>query len=357
MTKNKKGTADWLLTRKHFKDLNPTEKQKQEIQKVLDFLNSPKNNIEQILKRQATIKILRSMIKSGVDDLYIRRIIRKQKYCKNKVTLYGMVLLYGKKGYEYWNDYKDKQSKTNTYEYKKQKYGWTKEKFNEYNKSRAVTIDNLILKHGEEKGKEIWNNYINRQRYTNTLEYYYEKYGKENGYKEWILYNSSKSNNLESYIKKHGEEKGKEKFIKFWEKNHYNFYSKISQELFWGIYKELSLYDKQHTYFATLNKEFGRMNGTTYYFYDFVITNKNICIEFNGDVWHANPSIYFPNETPKLLESMGYNITATEIWKKDEIKVDFLKNLGYNVLIVWENDYIKNKDKMIEKCLKEIYDK
>ena len=51
------------------------------------------------------------------------------------------------------------KAKKNTFEYKKEKFGWSPEDFKEFNKSRAVTKENLIKKHGEEKGLEIFNNY------------------------------------------------------------------------------------------------------------------------------------------------------------------------------------------------------
>jgi hypothetical protein len=57
-----------------------------------------------------------------------------------KMTLENMICRYGKtKGTKKWNEYKKKQADTNSYEYKKQKYGWSKQQFNEYNKSRGST--------------------------------------------------------------------------------------------------------------------------------------------------------------------------------------------------------------------------
>lgn len=347
--------ANDLLKRKHYKDLVITENQKIEIQKVLDFLFSSKNKDECILKKQNTLKIMPYMIQAGVDNLFLQRIIRKQKYSKNRVTLYGMLILYGEKGYEYWNNYCKKQSKTNTYEYKKEKYGWTKEQFAEFNKSRAVTKDNLIKRHGSDKGLEIWSNYKEKQKYTNSLEYYYEKYGKDNGYYKWIEYNKSKALTLENFIKKYGNEIGKEKFIEYWDKKHNNFFSNISQELFWCIYKDLKWKDKLHTYFATLNKEFRKYNGSGWYFYDFVITNKNICIEFNGDDWHANPKKYLPDAKIPIYESLGHDIKAREIWENDNEKNAFIKKAGYDIIIVWESDYKNDPDKVIKKCIERIY--
>jgi len=57
---------------------------------------------------------------------------------KRKQTLENMILRYGvDTGTQKWNEYISKQAETNTYEYKRKKYGWTKDEFNEYNKSRS----------------------------------------------------------------------------------------------------------------------------------------------------------------------------------------------------------------------------
>lgn len=57
---------------------------------------------------------------------------------QRKITLQNMISKYGEQiGLEKWNLYCAKQSDTNSYEYKQQKLGWTKEQFDAYNKSRA----------------------------------------------------------------------------------------------------------------------------------------------------------------------------------------------------------------------------
>ena len=84
-------------------------------------------------------------------------------------------------GLRKWKEYCDKQAKSNTFEYKRDKYGWTKEKFDEYNKSRSVTLENLVKKHGEENGLILWRDYCDRQKYTTSLDYFISEYGIDNG--------------------------------------------------------------------------------------------------------------------------------------------------------------------------------
>lgn len=79
-----------------------------------------------------------------------------------------------------------------------------------------------------------------------------------------------------------------------------------------------------------------------------VISNKKI-VEFYGDFWHANPNFYKVGE---CLKYDAFNTTAEKIWKKDKLRVDFLKSMGYDVLVIWENDWIKNKKECIDNIKK-----
>ena len=62
-------------------------------------------------------------------------------------------------GKQKWQEYKNKQAEKNKFEYKQNKFGWTKEKFDEFNKSRAVTLKNMINRYGQEIGNEKWKTY------------------------------------------------------------------------------------------------------------------------------------------------------------------------------------------------------
>lgn len=76
----------------------------------------------------------------------------------------------------------------------------------------------------------------------------------------------------------------------------------------------------------------------------------NIAIEFYGDLWHANPAKY-PDDD-RILPKVG--LPAGDIRKNDKIKEDFLKSIGYHVLIVWEKEWsIKaNKVNLINRIRK-----
>ncbi len=245
----------------------------------------------------------------------------KEKYAiteKNLIKKWGC-----EKGKIKWKEYCEKQSLSNTFEYKKEKYGWSKEEFDKYNKSRSVTLDNLVKRHGEEKGLTIWKEYCDKQKYTTSIEY---------------------------FIKKHGEDKGREIYDNFCKKRMFEFgYSNVSQILF----KKLDEYlINNHTEYYLKNGEKIFYNGKFEYYLDFYIHELDIGVEFNGDMWHANPNKYRPEDIPFPFRKKW---TAQDIWHKDKVKNDFLKTKLKKLIIIWESDLYKDGiDKTILKILEEI---
>lgn len=79
-----------------------------------------------------------------------------------------------------------------------------------------------------------------------------------------------------------------------------------------------------------------------------VIKEKKI-IEFYGDFWHANPSIF--SECKKLYPYGKNAMLVKDIWEKDNIRISYLKN-KYNVLIIWESEWNKHKEKCVDKIRK-----
>jgi len=110
------------------------------------------------------------------------------------MTLDNQVKKYGiDEGHRRWNLYREKQAYTNSFEHKKEKYGWTKEQFDHYNSSRAQTLEKMIERHGETEGVKRWQIYCERQAYTNTKNYFIEKYGPEKGYQKYLEVNKNKA--------------------------------------------------------------------------------------------------------------------------------------------------------------------
>jgi hypothetical protein len=86
---------------------------------------------------------------------------------KSKVTKSTMIRKWGEDdGLCRWENYKLKQAKSNSYEYKRDKHGWTRDQYNEYNKSRGSVgekngmygtsyYDKWVEWYGKEKADEL----------------------------------------------------------------------------------------------------------------------------------------------------------------------------------------------------------
>ncbi len=82
-----------------------------------------------------------------------------------------------------------------------------------------------------------------------------------------------------------------------------------------------------------------------WYMYDLSVGTK--IVEYNGDYWHCNPSKY-----DSLYVNQRTMKTAQQTWEDDKAKNDFAIALGYEVLVIWESDYLKDKEKTIQECIK-----
>lgn len=195
-----------------------------------------------------------------------------------------------------------------------------------------------------------------------------EKYGKEEANKRKKIKKERASQSLsgsgnpmygksvyDTWVEKLGKEEADKRYkqykqtlsdTSFWHKfnkiNKENW-SKISQELFWKIYEEVSPY-YQHIYFGELNHEYGCETNKNF---DFVIKDNKKIIEFNGDRFHANPALYKAHNIPLSF----LKLHANEIWENDKIKLDKARKNGYDIKIIWESDYLKNKETIIKDCI------
>ena len=233
------------------------------------------------------------------------------------VTLNILQKRYGKEeGKKKFEDYKKKQAYSNSFEYKQKKYGWTKEQYDEFNKSRAITLENLQKKYGKKEGKKRFEDYREKQAYIGCkLEYFIEKYGEQAGY---------------DYYQEIGRKKAKGTL-----NNGYSHYSKNSQSYFNKI--KNYLFDIGHNFnmnYATNNGEIFIQDDNNTYFYDCYIKELNLVIEYNGDYWHANPKKYKSTDIIRDKE-------VSDIWKYDKYKESLVKENHYNIEIVWESEEIE----------------
>ena len=128
-------------------------------------------------------------------------------------------------------------------------------------------------------------------------------------------------------------------------------YSAISQDLFFSILSRINNI-KNICFFAENNGEIDIEKDGLIFKPDFVC-KKNI-IEFFGDYWHCNPLIYKDEEKKIRRGSKKYSVKS--IRKIDEFRLNFFKENGYSVMVVWEDNYRKNKEKVINECIKFLLD-
>ena len=81
--------------------------------------------------------------------------------------------------------------------------------------------------------------------------------------------------------------------------------------------------------------------------FSYQIGDHKFAIEYNGDIWHANPTKYNKDDKPNPLDK---NVTAQQIWDHDKLRVDMIKNDGYDLLIVWEDEFMHHRQETIDKC-------
>lgn len=201
--------------------------------------------------------------------------------------------------------------------------------YNEENKNKAI-----------EKMKQTKNE--NPQNENTKIEYYLKQgFSQKEANKKLSERQSTFS--LVKCEQKHGKEKGKSiwlkrqrKWLNSYEKNNY---SKISQELFWSISNRLNNLD--NIYFAELDKNKKKeSNGKNNEYRlkldrlllpDFIDIYKNRIIEFDGIYWHGE---------------IGHGNK-----QRNEDRDKILLENNYKVLHVNENDYKKDKQGTIDKCI------
>lgn len=195
----------------------------------------------------------------------------------------------------------------------------------------------------------------------NTIIDYYIVRGYSIEEAEQALAERQKTFTLEKCIDKHGEIEGTKRWKERQEKWQNTLNNKPLEEIQLINSKKItksrsgpvSKAEKEiYHYLKTLYPEIKqqhhlKINDTkNNYFYDIILGNK--IIEYNGDFWHCNPNIYSEED---LIKRNNTFISAKEIWEKDRKKIEIAKNSGFEVLVIWESDYKKNREEIINKCI------
>jgi len=237
-----------------------------------------------------------------------------------------------------------------------------KENFKDKKWHNGSTLEEYQERHGIEDGYNRWKKRYDKHSYDVSKQRYIDQYGKKLGTK--ICHDLKDNTSKSAFIKRYGEKDGILKYkenckkcaiteakmiclygekqgkIKYKEwilkvtasnKNRkFNGYSKISQVLFWLLYDELNINDKNNCYFGELNNEYQfYVNHENNYPKKIIRVDfkcKNVIIEYDCDYYHD--------------EDLDRQRDALLITK------------GYKILRINHNEFIKykNRDGIINKC-------
>lgn len=187
------------------------------------------------------------------------------------------------------------------------------------------------------------------------LEYWITLTGSEEEGKK--LYKKSQTKNLEWFIEKYGDVEGPVRHLAKTEKWMKSLAAKSPEEKARiNSLKAASIGNRSHAEkeieerliqegFTVKHQHTIENNSGSWYSYDLLINN-SVIIEYNGDYWHCNPRTfnrdYFNTRTKKF---------AHELWEKDENKKQVAIAAGFRFMTVWEYDYKRDKQKVIQECL------
>lgn len=60
----------------------------------------------------------------------------------------------------------------------------------------------------------------------------------------------------------------------------------------------------------------------------------NTVYEFHGDYWHGNPNLYPENEIHPII-----GISYGQLYRNTLDRDNKIRNLGYNLVVIWESEY------------------
>jgi G:T-mismatch repair DNA endonuclease (very short patch repair protein) len=157
---------------------------------------------------------------------------------------------------------------------------------------------------------------------------------------------------LEICVEKYGEIEG----LRIWEKRQQLWKDKVfNKDTYIGrgtsilsnnIINNIKKYIKDELLYAENEKFIYDSKYKRAYKYDLVKPNNKKIIEINGIFWHCKPTLYESSYVHPVR-----NKTAEEIWAYDKRKKYIANQYGYDVLVIWEDEWYNNKDLVLNRCL------
>ena len=230
---------------------------------------------------------------------------------KTTLTLENFIKKYGEEdGLKRWNEYRERQAYSNSFEFKNKKHGWSKDEYDLFNKSRAVTLDNLVKKYGQKIAEEKFNDYCERQAYTCSIDYFTKTYGEDEGNRKYNNFAKTRA------------------------------YVATANTL--GVSKvEYDVLNELKNICPEIEHQF-IIDGCYFGPYDFGSNEHKKVIEFYGSYWHCDPRVY---DDDYYHTQIGKH--AQQIRKHDSNKRNYAMRCGYEVFVIWELDWYNNRNDII----------
>jgi len=180
---------------------------------------------------------------------------------------------------------------------------------NKVNKSKAVSFDKMVHKYGYEAATIKYNNWVDTSRKTCI-------------------------NNLQNFS-----------IFKA---------SKQSLEIFQEFYdKMIKLFSINKIYIGIENnREFFIKSNNRLYFYDFTIKPLKLIFEYNGSHVHPNKEKLNEEEWNNWTHRFTH-LSANEVYKLDQEKIQFAKNDDFDVIEIWDSDTTEYNKQIVSESIKQ----
>jgi G:T-mismatch repair DNA endonuclease (very short patch repair protein) len=232
-----------------------------------------------------------------------------------------------------------------------------------HKENSLISEEKYIRQYGLEEGKARYHDLSERKGLNGVfgLNYWLKKCDNNLELAKQSLSDSQKRD-INFFIKLYGEIEGREIFEQFvlkitknWICNTSNSHGQLELEGFVrNTVSKCKTYGYKERWALFLNKEEIKMINQKVIYPDIVLINERIkaIIEYFGDFWHCHNSL-FPDENSIHPEK---NVTIKELREKDELKKSFFLKRGFLYHVVWESEWLQDKENAKSKVKRLIYE-
>jgi hypothetical protein len=215
-------------------------------------------------------------------------------------------------------------------------------------KLQIPRLEKYITKYGKEEGTRKYNILIKILRYKNSEQYYINIYGEIEGKQKWEERKRKCAVTLFHFIKKHGKIKGYKRWLK-WKTITNLLFCRASKESL-KVFSPLIEYCKITHNLINNDFRLGIDNNTEFniydttnkknYYFDFTIPKYNIIIEYHGIAWHINPDNHTIEEISNWKTVKG--LSGIDVVNHQNNKKNIAIQNNFYFLEIWSDNSLEN---------------